>query len=72
MQRVLDARRKMIEDGAGLDWAMAEHLAFGTLLLDGFPVRLSGQDVQRGTFSQRHAVLVDQETRSATRRSIIW
>ena len=62
MQRVLDARRKMIEDGAGLDWAMAEHLAFGTLLLDGFPVRLSGQDVQRGTFSQRHAVLVDQET----------
>ena len=62
MQRVLDARRKMIEEGAGLDWAMAEHLAFGTLLLDGFPVRLSGQDVQRGTFSQRHAVLVDQET----------
>ncbi|MCB1381181.1 MAG: 2-oxoglutarate dehydrogenase E1 component, partial [Alphaproteobacteria bacterium] len=62
MQRVLDARRKMIEDGVGLDWAMAEHLAFGTLLMEGFPVRLSGQDVQRGTFSQRHAVLVDQET----------
>jgi 2-oxoglutarate dehydrogenase E1 component len=62
MQRVLDQRKKMIEDGTGLDWAMAEHLAFGTLLLDGFPVRLSGQDVQRGTFSQRHAVLVDQET----------
>ena len=62
MQRVLDARRKMIEDGTGLDWAMGEHLAFGTLLLDGFPVRLSGQDVQRGTFSQRHAVLVDQDT----------
>ncbi|WP_373502574.1 2-oxoglutarate dehydrogenase E1 component [Aestuariivirga sp.] len=61
MQRVLDARRKMIEEGVGLDWAMAEHLAFGTLLLDGFPVRLSGQDVQRGTFSQRHAVLVDQD-----------
>ena len=61
MQRVLDARRKMIEDGAGIDWAMAEHLAFGTLLMDGFPVRLSGQDVQRGTFSQRHAVLVDQD-----------
>ncbi len=55
-------RRKMIEDGAGLDWSMAEHLAFGTLLADGFAVRLSGQDVQRGTFSQRHAVLVDQET----------
>jgi 2-oxoglutarate dehydrogenase E1 component len=62
MQRVLEARRKMIEEGAGLDWAMAEHLAFGTLLLEGFPVRLSGQDVQRGTFSQRHAVLADQET----------
>ncbi len=62
MQRVLDARRKMIEDGNGLDWAMAEHLAFGTLLDDGFKIRLSGQDVQRGTFSQRHAVLVDQVT----------
>ncbi len=62
MQRVLDARRKMIEDGAGIDWAMAESLAFGTLLDDGFKIRLSGQDVQRGTFSQRHAVLVDQVT----------
>jgi 2-oxoglutarate dehydrogenase E1 component len=60
MQRVLDARRKMIEDGAGLDWAMAEHLAFGALLDEGYKIRLSGQDVQRGTFSQRHAVLVDQ------------
>jgi 2-oxoglutarate dehydrogenase E1 component len=62
MQRILDARRKMIEDGTGIDWAMAEHLAFGTLLNEGFKIRLSGQDVQRGTFSQRHAVLVDQET----------
>jgi 2-oxoglutarate dehydrogenase E1 component len=62
MQRVLDARRKMIEDGSGIDWAMAESLAFGTLLNEGFKIRLSGQDVQRGTFSQRHAVLVDQET----------
>jgi 2-oxoglutarate dehydrogenase E1 component len=62
MQRVLDARRKMIEEGSGLDWSMAEQLAFGTLLMEGFPVRLSGQDVQRGTFSQRHAVLIDQET----------
>jgi 2-oxoglutarate dehydrogenase E1 component len=62
MQRVLEARRKMIEEGTGIDWAMAEHLAFGTLLTEGFPVRLSGQDVQRGTFSQRHAVLVEQET----------
>ncbi|MFZ5677423.1 MAG: 2-oxoglutarate dehydrogenase E1 component [Pseudomonadota bacterium] len=62
LQRVLDARRKTIEEGQGIDWAMAEQLAFGTLLQEGFPVRLSGQDVQRGTFSQRHAVLVDQET----------
>ena len=62
MQRVLDARRKMIEEGAGLDWSMGENLAFATLLDDGFKIRLSGQDVQRGTFSQRHAVLVDQQT----------
>lgn len=62
LQRIYDARRKTIEEGAGLDWATAESLAFGTLLMEGFPVRLSGQDVQRGTFSQRHAVLIDQET----------
>ncbi|MCA0432128.1 MAG: 2-oxoglutarate dehydrogenase E1 component [Proteobacteria bacterium] len=62
MQRVLDARRKMIEDGGGIDWAMGEHLAFATLLDEGFKIRLSGQDVQRGTFSQRHAVIVDQVT----------
>ncbi len=62
MQRVLDARRKMIDEGAGLDWSMGEHLAFAALLDEGFKIRLSGQDVQRGTFSQRHAVLVDQVT----------
>ncbi len=62
MVRVLDGRRKMIEDGAGIDWAMAEQLAFGTLLDEGTKIRLSGQDVQRGTFSQRHAVLIDQQT----------
>jgi 2-oxoglutarate dehydrogenase E1 component len=62
MQRVLDARHKMIEDGVGLDWSMGENLAFATLLNDGFKIRLSGQDVQRGTFSQRHAVIVDQQT----------
>jgi 2-oxoglutarate dehydrogenase E1 component len=62
MTRVLDARRKMIEDGAGIDWASAESLAYGTLLQEGYKIRLSGQDVQRGTFSQRHAVLVDQAT----------
>ncbi len=60
LQRVLDGRRKMIEDGTGIDWAMGEALAFGTLLTEGTKIRLSGQDVQRGTFSQRHAVLIDQ------------
>jgi 2-oxoglutarate dehydrogenase E1 component len=62
VRRLLERRREMIETGEGIDWAMAEHLAFGTLLKEGFPVRLSGQDVERGTFSQRHAVLFDQET----------
>ena len=60
--RLLDARRRMIETGEGIDWATAEALAFGTLLVEGTRVRLSGQDSGRGTFSQRHAVLVDQET----------
>ena len=60
--RVLDARREMIERGEGIDWAMGEALAFGSLLAEGVPVRLSGQDSGRGTFSHRHAVLVDQET----------
>ena len=62
IQRLLQRRREMVESGSGLDWSMAEHLAFGTLLNEGFPVRLSGQDSERGTFSQRHSVLVDQET----------
>ena len=62
MTRVLEGRAKMIEEGVGIDWAVAEHLAFGTLLEEGFKIRLSGQDVQRGTFSQRHAVIVDQVT----------
>ena len=55
-------RAKAIETGQGIDWATGEALAFCTLLLDGNPVRLSGQDSERGTFSQRHSVLVDQET----------
>ncbi len=59
--RILAGRRKMIEDGQGIDWATAEALAYGTLLVEGFRVRLSGQDSERGTFSQRHAVLMDQE-----------
>ncbi len=60
IERMLANRRKMIEEGRGIDWAMAESLAFGTLLEEDFPVRLSGQDVERGTFSQRHSVITDQ------------
>ena len=59
--RQLDAKRKMFDTGEGLDWATAEALGFGTLLVDGHPVRLSGQDTNRGTFSHRHAALIDQE-----------
>jgi 2-oxoglutarate dehydrogenase E1 component len=62
IQRFLDNRRKAIESGEGIDWATGEALAFCSLLLDGHRVRLSGQDCERGTFSQRHSVLFDQET----------
>jgi 2-oxoglutarate dehydrogenase E1 component len=62
LHRVLEARKAAISAGEGLDWATAESLAFGTLLDEGFPVRLSGQDSNRGTFSQRHADVVDQTT----------
>src|SRR6195256_4176693 len=61
IQRFLDNRHKSIETGEGIDWATGEALAFCSLMLDGHPVRLSGQDVERGTFSQRHSVLIDQE-----------
>ncbi|MGT2487812.1 2-oxoglutarate dehydrogenase E1 component [Methylobacterium oryzae CBMB20] len=61
IQRFMDNRAKAVETGAGVDWATAEALAFGATLLDGNRVRLSGQDVERGTFSQRHAVVIDQE-----------
>jgi len=59
--RVLEGRRQAVESGEGIDWATGEALAFGSLLDEGVRVRLSGQDSGRGTFSQRHAVLVDQE-----------
>jgi 2-oxoglutarate dehydrogenase E1 component len=62
IQRFLDHRAKTIESGEGIDWSTAEALGFGTLLKEGRPVRLSGQDSERGTFSQRHAVLFDQQT----------
>jgi len=60
--RQLEAKQNAIESGEGVDWATAEALAFGTLCAEGIHVRLSGQDSGRGTFSHRHAVLIDQET----------
>jgi 2-oxoglutarate dehydrogenase E1 component len=62
LARVIGARNSAITSGKGLDWATAEHLAYATLLDEGFPVRLSGQDCGRGTFSQRHSHVTDQTT----------
>ncbi|MDB5371100.1 MAG: 2-oxoglutarate dehydrogenase component [Roseomonas sp.] len=62
--RQLEAKKNAIESGEGIDWATGEALAFGTLLLEGHRVRLSGEDVQRGTFSHRHCVLVDQQNQA--------
>jgi 2-oxoglutarate dehydrogenase E1 component len=59
--RLVEKRREAIRQGTGLDWATGEALAFATLLAEGVPVRLSGQDCRRGTFNQRHAALVDQK-----------
>jgi 2-oxoglutarate dehydrogenase E1 component len=64
VQRFLENRAKAIDNGVGLDWATGEALAFCTLMLEGHHVRLSGQDSERGTFSQRHSVLFDQEDES--------
>jgi len=60
LARVLDAKREMFTSGKGFDWATGEALAYGSLLSEGYAVRLSGQDSGRGTFSQRHAVWIDQ------------
>src|ERR1700741_502799 len=60
LAKQIQNRKTQFEAGT-VDWALAESLAFGTLLLDGVPVRLAGQDSRRGTFSQRHAVLVDYQ-----------
>ena len=62
LRRILDAKKAMFENGGGIDWATGEALAFGSLLAEGHGVRLSGQDSGRGTFSQRHAVWVDQHS----------
>src|SRR5690606_22266211 len=62
VDRVIQNRREAIEKGEGLDWATAEHQAFASLLDQGYPVRLSGQDSIRGTFTQRHSGIVDQNS----------
>ena len=62
IKKIFENKKKMFETGKGFDWATAEQLAFATLLEEGYPVRLSGQDSGRGTFSQRHSVLRDQNT----------
>ncbi|MGY1630428.1 multifunctional oxoglutarate decarboxylase/oxoglutarate dehydrogenase thiamine pyrophosphate-binding subunit/dihydrolipoyllysine-residue succinyltransferase subunit [Geodermatophilus sp. SYSU D01186] len=61
LQRLLERRAAMVSEG-GIDWAMGELLGFGSLLMQGIPVRLAGQDSRRGTFVQRHSVLIDRET----------
>ncbi|MDF1669687.1 MAG: 2-oxoglutarate dehydrogenase E1 component [Roseovarius sp.] len=60
--RLLETKGQMFKTGEGFDWATAEALAFGSLLTEGYPVRLSGQDCTRGTFSQRHSGLINQDT----------
>ncbi|MFN3952477.1 MAG: 2-oxoglutarate dehydrogenase E1 component [Thermaurantimonas sp.] len=60
--RLVEDRRKMVEERNALDWGMAELMAYGTLLLDGIPVRISGEDVERGTFSHRHAVILVEDS----------
>jgi 2-oxoglutarate dehydrogenase E1 component len=62
MARLLQGRLEPVTTAGAIDWALAEQLAFGSLLVEGFPVRLSGQDSERGTFSQRHAVWRDERT----------
>jgi len=62
LKRIFDLRLQAVESGKAIDWSTAESLAFGTLLTEGFSVRLSGQDSGRGTFSQRHAVLRNQDS----------
>jgi len=61
INRLLEAKGQMFETGKGFDWATAEALAFGSLLTEGYPVRLSGQDSTRGTFSQRHSAFINQD-----------
>ena len=62
VDRLLASKKEMFDNGTGFDWATGEALAFGSLLTEGYPVRLAGQDSTRGTFSQRHSGIVNQDT----------
>ena len=62
MKKIFSARQEMAKQGEGIDWGTAEAMAYGSLLMEGNHVRITGQDVQRGTFSHRHAVVKDQDT----------
>ncbi|MEO8665817.1 MAG: multifunctional oxoglutarate decarboxylase/oxoglutarate dehydrogenase thiamine pyrophosphate-binding subunit/dihydrolipoyllysine-residue succinyltransferase subunit [Ignavibacteria bacterium] len=62
LRKFIDTRKEFLDKDVDVDWAFGESLAFGSLLLEGIPVRLSGQDSSRGTFSQRHIVFTDSET----------
>lgn len=65
LKRILERRRNAFDEGKSVDWALAETMAFATILSDGTPIRLTGQDTERGTFAQRHLVLHDSETGSS-------
>lgn len=71
IERILKARMQMVE-ARTVDWALAEAMAFGSLLKEGIHVRLSGQDVERGTFSHRHHVLHHQTVDKATYRPLCY
>lgn len=62
LKKIIERRKDVLSGKDGIDWALGESLAFGSLLMEGFPVRLSGQDSARGTFSQRHLILTDMDT----------
>ena len=67
MKKIFKARETTIDEGKGIDWGTAESMAYGSLLLEGNHVRITGQDVQRGTFSHRHATVKDQKTEEEVR-----
>ena len=65
-------RKQKLQGGTGIDWGLAELLAFGSLMLEGTPIRLSGQDSERGTFSHRHAAWYDSEDRTRYVPCLTW